>query len=151
MSLHCLNLDESGIVYIGAEVKGGDILVGKVTPKGETQLTPEEKLFVPSLVKKHQTLKILLCVYQTLFQVRLLMFKYLLVTVLKKTNVHLKLNRCSLKKLRKTLTEEFQILEGGLLNRARCTLKVAYSEAKLDAIDRKKWLSRTLDDDAQAN
>jgi len=37
-------LDESGIVYIGAEVKPGDILVGKVTPKGESQLTPEEKL-----------------------------------------------------------------------------------------------------------
>jgi DNA-directed RNA polymerase subunit beta len=37
-------LDESGIVYIGAEVKEGDILVGKVTPKGESQLTPEEKL-----------------------------------------------------------------------------------------------------------
>jgi DNA-directed RNA polymerase subunit beta len=37
-------LDESGIVYIGAEVGAGDILVGKVTPKGETQLTPEEKL-----------------------------------------------------------------------------------------------------------
>jgi DNA-directed RNA polymerase subunit beta len=37
-------LDESGIVYIGAEVSAGDILVGKVTPKGETQLTPEEKL-----------------------------------------------------------------------------------------------------------
>jgi DNA-directed RNA polymerase subunit beta len=37
-------LDESGIVYIGAEVGPGDILVGKVTPKGETQLTPEEKL-----------------------------------------------------------------------------------------------------------
>ena len=37
-------LDASGIVYVGAEVKGGDILVGKVTPKGETQLTPEEKL-----------------------------------------------------------------------------------------------------------
>jgi len=37
-------LDESGIVYIGAEVRSGDILVGKVTPKGETQLTPEEKL-----------------------------------------------------------------------------------------------------------
>ncbi|MBQ0767634.1 MAG: DNA-directed RNA polymerase subunit beta [Sulfitobacter litoralis] len=37
-------LDESGVVYIGAEVKPGDILVGKVTPKGETQLTPEEKL-----------------------------------------------------------------------------------------------------------
>ena len=37
-------LDESGVVYIGAEVGAGDILVGKVTPKGETQLTPEEKL-----------------------------------------------------------------------------------------------------------
>jgi len=37
-------LDESGIVYIGAEVEAGDVLVGKVTPKGETTLTPEEKL-----------------------------------------------------------------------------------------------------------
>src|SRR4026209_2306938 len=37
-------LDEAGIAYIGAEVRAGDILVGKVTPKGETQLTPEEKL-----------------------------------------------------------------------------------------------------------
>ncbi|MGH6782965.1 MAG: DNA-directed RNA polymerase subunit beta, partial [Sphingomonadaceae bacterium] len=37
-------LDEAGIVFIGAEVRAGDILVGKVTPKGETQLTPEEKL-----------------------------------------------------------------------------------------------------------
>jgi DNA-directed RNA polymerase subunit beta len=37
-------LDEAGIVHVGAEVVGGDILVGKVTPKGETQLTPEEKL-----------------------------------------------------------------------------------------------------------
>ncbi len=37
-------LDESGVVYIGAEVTAGDVLVGKVTPKGETQLTPEEKL-----------------------------------------------------------------------------------------------------------
>ncbi|MBA4395317.1 MAG: DNA-directed RNA polymerase subunit beta, partial [Desulfobacca sp.] len=38
------NLDESGIIRIGAEVKPGDILVGKITPKGETQLSPEEKL-----------------------------------------------------------------------------------------------------------
>ena len=45
VSEHALNkLDASGIVYIGAEVNAGDILVGKVTPKGETQLTPEEKL-----------------------------------------------------------------------------------------------------------
>ena len=38
------NLDESGVVYIGAEVKAGDILVGKVTPKGDSISNPEEKL-----------------------------------------------------------------------------------------------------------
>ena len=38
------NLDESGIVYVGAEVKPGDILVGKLTPKGDTKVTSEEKL-----------------------------------------------------------------------------------------------------------
>jgi DNA-directed RNA polymerase subunit beta len=38
------NLDDSGIIRLGAEVKQGDILVGKITPKGETQLSPEEKL-----------------------------------------------------------------------------------------------------------
>lgn len=46
------NLDESGIIRIGAEVKDGDLLVGKVTPKGETDPTPEERCFVQSLVKK---------------------------------------------------------------------------------------------------
>src|ERR671919_676471 len=39
------NLDEAGIVYIGAEVRAGDILVGKITPKGESPMTPEEKLW----------------------------------------------------------------------------------------------------------
>ena len=38
------NLDEAGMVYIGAEVQQGDIMVGKVTPKGESPMTPEEKL-----------------------------------------------------------------------------------------------------------
>src|SRR5262249_40713176 len=38
------DLDESGIIRIGAEVKPGDVMVGKITPKGETQLSPEEKL-----------------------------------------------------------------------------------------------------------
>src|SRR3546814_10649576 len=38
------NLDEAGIVYIGAEVEPGDILAGKITPKGESPMTPEEKL-----------------------------------------------------------------------------------------------------------
>ena len=43
------NLDEAGIVYIGAEVQPGDILVGKITPKGESPMTPEEKLLARHL------------------------------------------------------------------------------------------------------
>ena len=50
-------LDESGIVYIGAEVVAGDILVGKVTPKGETQLTPEEKLLRAIFCEKASDVK----------------------------------------------------------------------------------------------
>ncbi len=46
------NLDEAGIVYIGAEVKPGDILVGKVTPKGESPMTPEEKLLTRDFWRK---------------------------------------------------------------------------------------------------
>ena len=45
-------LDEAGIVYTGARVRPGDILVGKVTPKGETQLTPEEKAIKGYLVRR---------------------------------------------------------------------------------------------------
>jgi DNA-directed RNA polymerase subunit beta len=45
-------MDDSGIIFVGAEVEPGDTLVGKVTPKGETTLTPEEKLCAQFLVKK---------------------------------------------------------------------------------------------------
>lgn len=51
------NLDENGIIRIGAEVKPGDILVGKVTPKGETQLTPEEKLLRAIFGEKAEDVK----------------------------------------------------------------------------------------------
>ena len=73
-------LDESGIVYIGAEVTGGDILVGKVTPKGETQLTPEEKLLRAIFGEKRLTLKTLLCAYRTVSLVPLSTFRSLPVT-----------------------------------------------------------------------
>jgi len=54
-------LDEAGIAFIGAEVKAGDILVGKVTPKGETQLTPEEKLLRAIFGEKASELKTRAC------------------------------------------------------------------------------------------
>ena len=50
-------LDESGIIFIGAEVEAGDVLVGKVTPKGETQLTPEEKLLIAIFGEKASDVK----------------------------------------------------------------------------------------------
>jgi len=42
-------LDENGIIRVGAEIKPGDILIGKITPKGESDPSPEEKLLLPSL------------------------------------------------------------------------------------------------------
>ena len=77
-------LDESGIVYIGAEVKSGDILVGKVTPKGETQLTPEEKLLRAIFGEKASDVKDTSLRVPTGMEVRLLMFKSLHVKALKK-------------------------------------------------------------------
>ena len=54
------DLDEDGIIRVGAEVKAGDILVGKVTPKGETELTAEERLPAPSSGKRREKSVILL-------------------------------------------------------------------------------------------
>ncbi|KWT86960.1 DNA-directed RNA polymerase subunit beta [Candidatus Magnetominusculus xianensis] len=51
------SLDDSGIIYVGSEVKPGDILVGKITPKGETQLTPEEKLLRAIFGEKAEEVK----------------------------------------------------------------------------------------------
>src|SRR5690242_18955278 len=51
------NLDERGIIYVGAEVGPGDILVGKITPKGETELTAEEKRLRAIFVEKARQVK----------------------------------------------------------------------------------------------
>ena len=53
----CVDLDERGIVRIGAHVKPGDILVGKITPKGETELSPEEKLLTAIFGEKAKDVK----------------------------------------------------------------------------------------------
>ena len=54
------NLDENGLIRVGLKLKEGDILIGKITPKGESDPTPEEKFFVLSLVIKLEMLKMLL-------------------------------------------------------------------------------------------
>lgn len=63
------DLDERGIVRIGAEVHPNDILVGKVTPKGETELTAEERLLRAIFGEKQEKLEILPCVFLTVKQV----------------------------------------------------------------------------------
>ncbi len=141
-------LDESGIVYIGAEVKGGDILVGKVTPKGETQLTPEEKLLRAIFGEKASdvkdtSLRVPNSVSGTIIDVQVFTRDGV-----EKDKRALEIEQMQLKEAKKDLTEEFEILEGGLLARVRAVLvSGGYSEAKLDSIHRKQWLEQTLEDD----
>ncbi|SHO55774.1 DNA-directed RNA polymerase subunit beta [Vibrio quintilis] len=143
-------LDESGIVYIGAEVKGGDILVGKVTPKGETQLTPEEKLLRAIFGEKASdvkdtSLRVPNSVSGTVIDVQVFTRDGV-----EKDKRALEIEQMQLKEAKKDLTEEFQILEGGLLARVRAVLLASgYSEARLDSIDRKKWLEQTIEDSEQ--
>lgn len=142
-------LDESGVVYIGAEVKGGDILVGKVTPKGETQLTPEEKLLRAIFGEKasdvkDSSLRVPNGVSGTVIDVQVFTRDGV-----EKDKRALEIEEMQLKEAKKDLTEEFSILEGGLVARVRGVLAQAgYSEDKLANMDRQTMLSQTLDDEA---
>ncbi len=145
-------LDESGIVYIGAEVKGGDILVGKVTPKGETQLTPEEKLLRAIFGEKASdvkdtSLRVPNSVAGTVIDVQVFTRDGV-----EKDKRALEIEQMQRKEAKKDLTEEFQILEGGLLARVRSVLLAGgYTEAKLGSIERKKWLEQTLENEELQN
>ena len=79
-------LDDCGIVYVGAEVEPGDILVGKITPKGETQLSPEEKLLRAIFGEKASDVKDTSKELPRVLRVPLLVLKFLLEMVLKKMN-----------------------------------------------------------------
>jgi DNA-directed RNA polymerase beta subunit len=73
------NLDERGIIRVGAEVKDGDLLVGKVTPKGVTELTAEERLLHAIFGKRHVKYVILHCVCHMVEKESFLTLKYLIV------------------------------------------------------------------------
>ncbi|MDD8060468.1 MULTISPECIES: DNA-directed RNA polymerase subunit beta [Shewanella] len=143
-------LDESGIVYIGAEVKGGDILVGKVTPKGETQLTPEEKLLRAIFGEKasdvkDSSLRVPNSVKGTIIDVQVFTRDGV-----EKDKRALEIEEMHVRQARKDLGEEFKILEEGVLSRARnLLLSVGYSEAKLAEIPRKDVLIQVIDDEAK--
>ncbi|GIU27022.1 DNA-directed RNA polymerase subunit beta [Shewanella sp. MBTL60-007] len=143
-------LDESGIVYIGAEVKGGDILVGKVTPKGETQLTPEEKLLRAIFGEKasdvkDSSLRVPNSVKGTIIDVQVFTRDGV-----EKDKRAVEIEEMHIAQARKDLTEEFQILEDGVLGRARnLLLGAGFDEAQLDAIPRSQLLVQTIDDETK--
>ncbi|PCS23917.1 DNA-directed RNA polymerase subunit beta [Candidatus Enterovibrio escicola] len=142
-------LDESGVVYIGAEVKGGDILVGKVTPKGETQLTPEEKLLRAIFGEKasdvkDSSLRAPNGVSGTIIDVQVFTRDGV-----EKDKRALEIEEMQLKEAKKDLEEEFSILEGGLLARVRSVLMQAgYNQARLSNMVRHRMLTESLDDEA---
>ena len=145
-------LDESGIVYVGAEVRGGDILVGKVTPKGETQLTPEEKLLRAIFGEKasdvkDSSLRVPNSVSGTVIDVQVFTRDGV-----EKDKRALEIEEMQLKEVKKDLMEEFKILEDGIYGRAKNLLMAAgVADVKLDAIPREQWLTQALDDEAQQN
>ena len=145
-------LDESGIVYVGAEVKGGDILVGKVTPKGETQLTPEEKLLRAIFGEKasdvkDSSLRVPNGTSGTVIDVQVFTRDGV-----QKDKRALEIEEMQLREAKKDLTEELEILEAGLFARVRSLLvEGGVAEATLNAVSREKWLEQTLEDEAKQN
>jgi len=110
-------LDESGIVYIGAEVKAGDILVGKVTPKGETQLTPEEKLLRAIFGEKasdvkDSSLRVPTSVTGTVIDVQVFTRDGL-----EKDQRAMEIEEMQLAKVRKDIDDEYRIVEGATYER----------------------------------
>jgi len=151
-------LDESGIVYIGAEVTEGDILVGKVTPKGETQLTPEEKLLRAIFGEKASDVK------DTSLRVSSGMAGTVIdVQVFTRDGVEkdvraLQIEDMEMARVRKDLNDQLRIMEDDTFDRVEKMLmgKVAdggpnklkagskITKAYLSEIERDKWLEIRL-------
>jgi DNA-directed RNA polymerase subunit beta len=104
-------LDESGIVYIGAEVDAGDILVGKVTPKGETQLTPEEKLLRAIFGEKASDVKDTSLRVPTSTKGTVIDVQVFTRDGLEKDTRALQIEKHQLDEYRKDLKEEYRIFE----------------------------------------
>ena len=154
-------LDEAGIVFIGAEVKAGDILVGKVTPKGETQLTPEEKLLRAIFGEKASDVK------DTSLRVPPGMDGTVIdVRVFTRDGVErdsraLAIQKSEIEKVRKDLNDQRRILEDDLFARLRTELSgkaasggprklkagAAVTVEYLDELPREEWFEIRLRDE----
>ncbi|MEK0086115.1 DNA-directed RNA polymerase subunit beta [Benzoatithermus flavus] len=154
------NLDEAGIVYIGAEVKAGDILVGKVTPKGETPMTPEEKLLRAIFGEKaadvrDTSLKVPPGVQGTIVEVRVFNRRGV-----EKDERAIAIERAEIERLAKDRDDEKAILERNIYSRLREILEgqVATTGPRglkagtpitadlLDRLQRRQWWELGVDD-----
>jgi len=122
-------LDEAGIAFIGAEVRAGDILVGKVTPKGETQLTPEEKLLRAIFGEKASdvkdtSLRVPPGMDGTVIDVRVFTRDGV-----EKDSRALAIEKSELERVRKDLADQQRILEDDLFQRVRGMIDGKTAEA----------------------
>ncbi|ARJ67450.1 DNA-directed RNA polymerase subunit beta [Magnetospirillum sp. ME-1] len=156
------NLDEAGIVYIGAEVKPGDILVGKVTPKGESPMTPEEKLLRAIFGEKASdvrdtSLRLPPGVSGTIVEVRVFSRRGV-----EKDERALAIERAEIERLAKDRDDERHILERSFFARLKALLlgkKVVsgpkgikagtvLADANMDELHPSTWRNIAVDDDA---
>ena len=123
VSEHALNkLDESGIVFIGAEVNAGDILVGKVTPKGETQLTPEEKLLRAIFGEKASDVKDTSLRVKSGTNGTVIDVQVFTRDGVEKDTRALEIEESELKSVRKDLSDQMRIMEEGVYQRVETLL-----------------------------
>ena len=154
-------LDESGIVYIGAEVGAGDILVGKVTPKGETQLTPEEKLLRAIFGEKASdvkdtSLRVPTSVKGTVIDVRVFTRDGV-----EKDQRAKDIEQAELAQVRKDLDDEYRIVEAATFERLQRALVgqkaagapgqsrgLTIDQEYLDGLPKDDWFKIRMSDDA---
>ncbi|EMC2781117.1 DNA-directed RNA polymerase subunit beta [Pseudomonas aeruginosa] len=154
-------LDEAGIVYVGAEVQAGDILVGKVTPKGETQLTPEEKLLRAIFGEKASDVKDTSLRVPTGTKGTVIDVQVFTRDGVERDSRALSIEKMQLDQIRKDLNEEFRIVEGATFEHLRAALVGAKAEGGpalkkgteitddyLDGLERGQWFKLRMADDA---
>ena len=153
-------LDEAGIVYVGAEVEAGDILVGKVTPKGETQLTPEEKLLRAIFGEKASDVKDTSLRVPTGTKGTIIDVQVFTRDGVERDARALSIEKSQLDEIRKDLNEEFRIVEGATFERLRAHLVGAKAEGGagvkkgteltdtiLDGIEHGQWFKLRMVED----
>jgi DNA-directed RNA polymerase subunit beta len=155
-------LDESGVVYIGAEVRAGDIMVGKVTPKGESQLTPEEKLLRAIFGEKASDVKDSSLRVPPGMDGTVIDVQVFTRDGIEKDKRARQIEDSEIKRVKKDFDDQFRILESAIFARLRSQLvgKVAnggaglkkgdtISDAYLDGLKKSDWFAiRMKDDDA---